>query len=227
MKKTKLTALAQRSQTLPMHVVKDRVVQGLMEAEKALSVAVGIDQVKLVMNVAAAQEVFAKRQKLGEVVIGFAHALKFHALAKLGDLLAVMPKATGTRGQLKGATKGLAPGGTRKVLPGVSAVPTLADVFGMPPHKAPEARKLAALAQQLAGLDAKTREAIAQREDTLAQTRRRQKGDEIRRVVSLPDAKYRVLYADPPWSYNDKADAGSVQIPHPVRSSPYLLSRSL
>ena len=31
------------------------------------------------------------------------------------------------------------------------------------------------------------------------------------RRVSLPDAKYRVLYADPPWSYNDKADAGAVQ----------------
>lgn len=28
---------------------------------------------------------------------------------------------------------------------------------------------------------------------------------------TLPDAKYRVVYADPPWSYNDKADAGSVQ----------------
>ena len=29
--------------------------------------------------------------------------------------------------------------------------------------------------------------------------------------TSLPDAKYRVVYADPPWKYNDKADVGSVQ----------------
>jgi N6-adenosine-specific RNA methylase IME4 len=33
----------------------------------------------------------------------------------------------------------------------------------------------------------------------------------IRRDVTLPDAKYRVIYADPPWSYNDKADEGAIQ----------------
>ena len=65
--------------------------------------------------------------------------------------------------------------------------------------------------KQLAALPAKTRKAIAQREDTLAQARRRQKGAAIRKAISLPDAKYRVVYADPPWSYNDKADAGAVQ----------------
>ena len=29
--------------------------------------------------------------------------------------------------------------------------------------------------------------------------------------IALPDAKCRVIYADPPWKYNDKADAGAVQ----------------
>jgi len=43
---------------------------------------------------------------------------------------------------------------------------------------------------------------IERREDTAAR---------LRRQVELPDAKFRVLYADPPWRYNDKADAGSVQ----------------
>ncbi len=32
-----------------------------------------------------------------------------------------------------------------------------------------------------------------------------------RKAVNLPTAKYRVLYADPPWSYNDKADDGSTR----------------
>ena len=37
------------------------------------------------------------------------------------------------------------------------------------------------------------------------------KAADVTRRVSLPDAKYRVLYADPPWSYHDKDDAGAVQ----------------
>jgi hypothetical protein len=48
---------------LPAHVAHDRVVQRLQEAETALGYAVEIDQVRLVMDVAAAQEVFAKRQQ--------------------------------------------------------------------------------------------------------------------------------------------------------------------
>jgi N6-adenosine-specific RNA methylase IME4 len=43
---------------------------------------------------------------------------------------------------------------------------------------------------------------VAKRHDT---------AEKLRQRVELPDAKFRVIYADPPWSYNDKADAGSVQ----------------
>ncbi len=31
------------------------------------------------------------------------------------------------------------------------------------------------------------------------------------KVGALPEGKFRVIYADPPWSYNDKCDTGSVQ----------------
>lgn len=31
------------------------------------------------------------------------------------------------------------------------------------------------------------------------------------KVGEFPEGKYRVFYADPPWSYNDKCDAGAVQ----------------
>ncbi len=131
------------SSSLPAHVLTDRVVQRLLDAEKALSVAVGIDQVKLLMDVAAAQEVFAKRQDLGEVVIGFAHALKVHALAKLGDLLASMPKATGRSGPGRGKA------GT-EAGPAFTNAPTLAEL-GID-------KKTSAVAQQLAALPAETRD---------------------------------------------------------------------
>ena len=46
---------------------------------------------------------------------------------------------------------------------------------------------------------------------TAAQAMREERAADMRQAVSLPDAKYRVLYADPPWSYHDKADTGAVQ----------------
>ncbi len=77
------------------------------------------------MDVAAAQQVFATRQRLGEVVIQQAHTLKTRALAKLGELLKGLEKATGTRGQLAGKTSS---GGTALVPPETVGVPTLADL---------------------------------------------------------------------------------------------------
>jgi N6-adenosine-specific RNA methylase IME4 len=186
--------------SLPAHVVSDRVVQRLQEAEKALGFAVGIDQVRLVMDAAAAQEVFAKRQKLGEEVIAFAHTIKTRALAKLGELLQQIQKATGGDAQRTRYRKG------------TESPATLADL-GID-------KKTSAVAQQLASLPAITREAIAQRETTIAKVRRESKAVELRKAVSLPDAKYRVLYADPPWAYNDKADEGSVQAGGAARHYP-------
>ena len=57
--------------------------------------------------------------------IGKAHAIKIDALARLGELLAEMPKATGTRGQLDGRDPS---GGYRKEPP--EQRPTLAAVLG-------------------------------------------------------------------------------------------------
>ena len=133
---------------------------------------------------------------MGEAVIGQAHTLKVRALVKLGELLEALPKATGAAGI--GKSKSAVPDRHH-----TQDAATYADL-GV-------TKKLASVAQQLAALPDATREAIAQREVTLSQARREIKAAEVTRRVSLPDAKYRVLYADPPWSYHDKADAGAVQ----------------
>lgn len=179
----------------PQHIVADKVIRELLTAEKALAAASGIDQVRLIMDVGAAREVFAKRQGMGEAIIGAAHALKIHALARLGELLKAMPKAAGAIG-VAGPGRGKR---GNKQEPRFSN-PTLADL-GL-------TKKVSSLAQQLDELPPETREAIAQRETTFTQARRKTKAAEVRKAVSLPDAKYRVVYADPPWSYGDKADTG-------------------
>lgn len=45
-----------------------------------------------------------------------------------------------------------------------------------------------------------------------AEAHRQLKKDEVaEKVTALPEGKYRVIYADPPWKYNDKCDSGGVQ----------------
>ena len=103
--------LARRSSSLPAKVLADRVV-----------------------DVAAAQEVFADRQKLGDEIVGQAHAIKIHALGKLGELLRQLPKNVGA-----------VPGKTgSKGRPVLDTTPTYADL-GID-------KKAAAVAQQLAAL---------------------------------------------------------------------------
>jgi 16S rRNA G966 N2-methylase RsmD len=54
--------------------------------------------------------------------------------------------------------------------------------------------------------DPVTRDAIANRETTYTKVRKTRKAEGIRTAVSLPDAKYRVVYADPPWKYGNAID---------------------
>ena len=63
----------------------------------------------------------------------------------------------------------------------------------------------------LAATDAVRREADAQTTRERRVANREATAASLRQHLTLPEAKYRVLYADPPWSYSDKADAGSVQ----------------
>jgi N6-adenosine-specific RNA methylase IME4 len=181
---------------LPAPIVRDRVVRLLQGAEQSLARANNVAGVKLVMDVAAAQKVLATRQRLGDDVIGYAHEIRFRALARLGELLRDMPKRT-TAHSRGGGSKG----SRREPL---LLAPATLDDLGVN-------KKTSMIAQQLARLPRKTRDAIARREETLSAALRKTKAAEIRRVVSLPNARYRVLYADPPWAYNDKSDAGSVQ----------------
>ena len=192
-------AIVPAASSLPAHVLADRFVQRLRDAETALLAAARIDQVKLVLDAAAAQQVFARRQKLGDDVIGYAHAIKTHALARLGELIAA--------GQDAGAIRRA---GRR---PAKSSTAEQLERLGV-------SRKVASVAQQLAALPPQTRDAIAQRETTIARTRRETKAIEVRKAISLPTAKHRVIYADPPWSYNDRADAGSVQAGGAARHYP-------
>lgn len=76
----------------------DPVILRLMDASKALTEAKSIQHTKSIVDVAAAAEIYAKRQQLGEDAVGIAHSIKIEALRKLGEMLKDAPKNTGAAG---------------------------------------------------------------------------------------------------------------------------------
>ncbi len=79
-------------------VTQDPVIVSLGRASLALSEAKTIQQTKQVLDVAAAAEIYARRQHLGEEAEGIAVSIKVEALRKLGEMLQRAPKATGAKG---------------------------------------------------------------------------------------------------------------------------------
>ena len=183
-------------------VVRDNVAVALARGRDLLVKAreqQDITLAKRVHDQADAIERLGRRQQLGEEWIGLGHAVKIEALALIGELLARLPKAVGTRSTARGRDSS---GGIIHTARNIDA-PSYKEL-GLD-------KATASVAQQLAALPFDTREAIAQRKTTIAKARREQRASEVQQAVRLPDAKYRVLYADPPWAYADKADAGAVQ----------------
>ncbi|MFZ5589609.1 MAG: DNA N-6-adenine-methyltransferase [Pseudomonadota bacterium] len=75
----------------------DIVLQKLDTARKALAEAKTIQETKRILDVAAAAEILAKRQKLGEEAVQYATAIKVEALAQLGRMLKETPLHKGGR----------------------------------------------------------------------------------------------------------------------------------
>jgi N6-adenosine-specific RNA methylase IME4 len=166
---------------------RDGVILHLERARTALAKALDITQVKQVLDVAAAAELYTKQQGCSEHVIGQAHALKIEALARLGELLKDMPKAKGGQPYQK----------RKKPTDSTTAsVETLADLKIEP--------KVSMVAQQLAGLPPDIRDAIAAREIKLGQALRTQRKQHQREALTRiePDGLYDTIVIDPPWHYD-------------------------
>lgn len=125
----------------------DIVLQKLDAARKALAEAKTIQETKRILDVAAAAEILAKRQKLGEEAVQYATAIKVEALAQLGRMLKEMPKNKGTR--LIGGSEKYS-GGSKVEPP--EDIPTLADL-GLD-------KKTSKLAQDIAALPEEKFEAV-------------------------------------------------------------------
>lgn len=168
----------------------DIVLQRLDTARNALAEAKTIQETKRIVDIAAAAEILAKRQKLGEEAVQYATSIKVEALAQLGRMLKETPKNTGAR--LIGGSETYS--GGSKVLP-PDDTPTLAEM-GLD-------KKTSKLAQDIAALPEEQLEAV--KTGVMALSKAQKEVSKMRNAEkpkpAQPDGKYRVIYADPPWKY--------------------------
>lgn len=181
----------------------DAAIARIDKARTLLAEAKSMIEVKQVIDMAAAAEVYAKRQKLSDEAIGYAHSIKIDALTRLGEMLKAGPKHEGGRPAQK----------TGSVVEPVSSPPTLAEL-GID-------KKVSMVAQQLANLPDDMRQAVAKREATISQARKqvseKQRADDLARPTEtvlpvgihrgdfrelahmIPDDSVELVFTDPPY----------------------------
>lgn len=176
--------------------IKDSVIQRLSQASQMLVEAKSMQEVKKIMDVAAAARIYAKRQQLGEETVQHARSIELRAMRQLGELLIEAPKNKGANGfKPKQAT-----GSTWE--PVADTTPTLAEMGA--------SKKISSLSQQLARMPEKEFEQVESGLVGMAEAFRQVRREKLnKKVKELPKNKFTVIYADPPWAYNDK-QGGSI-----------------
>ncbi|MGH2506918.1 MAG: MT-A70 family methyltransferase [Gammaproteobacteria bacterium] len=167
----------------------DLVIIQLDRALAALTEAKTLQDTKKILDVAAAAEIYARRQHLGEEAARYASEIKLRAEIKLGEMLKEMPKAQGKRTDLVPTENEV-------------GVPTLSDL-GID-------RKLSSRAQMLAGLSPEKQDAVVNGDLSVADVQReKRRAERQQRIIEVSGnevnlgevGRFPVIYADPPWRY--------------------------
>ena len=99
-----------------------------------------------------------------------------------------------------------------------STAATIAKQHGVSERTIKSDGKRAEAIEKLAETKPEEAQAVRDGLKRFNEVRREIKLEEVKKAVSLPTAKYRVIYADPPWKYGDQLteDYGSVKFHYPA-----------
>ena len=107
-------------------------------------------------------------------------------------------------------------GGAEVALPNTAA--TIAAQHGVSERTIKSDGKRAEAIERLAVTAPAQAQAVIDGKKRFNEVRREIKLEEVKEAAALPDAKYRVIYADPPWKYGDQLteDYGPVKFHYPA-----------
>lgn len=194
----------------------DLILARLDKARLLLAEARDATDAKRVSDLARAAEIYAKRQRLGEESIRYAHTIVIDAQRLLGEFLAQAERNPGSRSQINGAGPGRGKTGGTKIEPPVSAIPTLASA-GITKKESSQAQMIARVAE------ASPERFEALRSGKLAfaklarESKREEQNKRIRTAQSMAKPKvilgpFDLILADPPWRYEGATVDGSREI---------------
>jgi len=183
---------------------ESKSLQTISKARQMLAEAKTLDDVLMIRDKAEAVRVYAAAAKLGLESQNEAAEIKIRAERKAGELLREMPKNEGTKGQLKGSNDGGISGGFI-VQPPEQAPPTLQEL-GIEKTQSHRWQTMAELPEEeFEEFVAETKENKEELTSTAiyreAKKKEREETHAEKRAAPLPEGKYRVIYADPPWRY--------------------------
>lgn len=165
---------------------EQRALVKLGDATKMLAEIRDAPSAKHVMDIAAAAEHYARKARLGADAVQYAAGIKLDAERKLGEYLKPLPEAK------RGPKSEFIPDSGNN-----SRLQTYKEM-GITPRLAAEAQRLAEIPDETF---ARVKSGEIKPSVALRDQRRATLGD---RVAALPDGKFRVIYADPPWKYGDE-----------------------
>lgn len=170
-------------------------LEKLRDATRMLAEVRSAKEAKQLMTMAAAAEYYARKMKLGDEAIDYAHTIKIDAMELLGGYLAVEVRHEGGRPGKETLTDG-------KSLPeGISFRESVA------------AQLLHTIAEEFPELFEEVRTGVK----SITAARRELQRAQVKEAAPLPAGKFRVFYADPPWKYADQLteDYGPTQFHYP------------
>lgn len=168
------------------------------EACRAIAEAKSIDEAKSIRDKSDAVRAYAKQANNKQLEVDAAE-IRLRAERRLGELLRDQPKNPGTI--MQGKDKGNI-GGNYEEPP--KDIPTLAEL-GISKKLSSRSQKLAAVpADEFEGQIGEWRNRVSQENERVT-TRLMKRGEQEQKKQNdpppVPDEKYHIIYADPPWQY--------------------------
>jgi N6-adenosine-specific RNA methylase IME4 len=162
-------------------------LQIFTRASLMLAEADTIQKAKELKSLALTAADWAKRKGMGEAAIQHCRSYALEAERKMGQMLAATDRAKPPSGKGQKKTD-------RRSRASSDGQPTLKEI-GISDNESSAAQTLAALPRAVF-------DQVRNGEKTRTEVAREIKRSEVvKRVAKIPEGKFRVLYADPPWKY--------------------------